>query len=68
MCNGFIGQNFGIEFFLTGIIEMCSESIECIKKLVELRNYNKNKEVFFKIPWLNGVKYVKILETNGILP
>ena len=32
-----------IEFFLTGIIEMCNESMECIKKLVDLRDVNKNK-------------------------
>ncbi len=31
-----------IEFFLKGIIEMTSESIECIEKLVKLRNHNRS--------------------------
>ena len=32
-----------IEFFLTGIIEMCNESMDCIKKLVDLRKKSKSK-------------------------
>lgn len=32
-----------IDFFLQGIIEICEESIDCIKSLVELRNCNKQK-------------------------
>lgn len=31
-----------IEFFLIGIIEICDESIECIQRLVSLREKNKN--------------------------
>lgn len=50
-----------IEFFLAGIIEMCSESIECIKKLVELRNYNK------KIIKNNDVWLLEYLEVNPII-
>ena len=50
-----------IEFFLNGIIDMCTESIICIKKLNELRN--KNKKIIKDIDyWL-----LEFLEINPII-
>lgn len=50
-----------IEFFLQGIIEMCSESIECIQKLNLLRNEN-NLLIKDKDRWL-----LEYLEMNPII-
>ena len=50
-----------IEFFLNGIIEMCQESIECIEKLVKLRDKNK------KIVDPNDYWLLDYLEENPII-
>ncbi|MGN1399222.1 MAG: Fic family protein [Erysipelotrichaceae bacterium] len=50
-----------IDFFLQGVIEICRESIECINKLVELRNENM-KLLNDKNNWL-----LTFLERNPII-
>ena len=50
-----------IEFFLKGIIEICSESIECIQKIMILRDKNK------KIIKENDFWLLEYLEINPII-
>lgn len=50
-----------IEFFLKGIIEMCTESIECINKLFALRY--KNKQLIKE----NDLWLLEFLEINPII-
>lgn len=50
-----------IEFFLKGIIEMCTESIDCINSLLKLRN--KNKAIIKE----SDVWLLEYLEVNPII-